>query len=77
MALSSTEINVIVEKVVKHLESSASAEKHSGKYPAGIYDTLDEAFVAAKTAQKAIRNLELRGKAIRAMRQSIGRAGGC
>ena len=70
MALSSNEINAIVEKVVTHLEAGNTPRSRSGKHPAGIFDTLDEAFNAARTSQKLIRNLELRGKAIAAMREA-------
>ena len=68
MSLSSTEINQIVEKVVKHLDQDVSDSQSISKNPAGIFDNLDEAYQAAKEAQKFLRKLDFRSKAIDAMR---------
>ncbi len=69
MSLSSTEIKAIVDKVANHLQSESNTrQSRTNQASAGIYDTLDEAFAAAKESQKALRNLQLRSKAIAAMR---------
>lgn len=70
MSLSTSQINEIVEMVAKQLETSKEIKQVSRntKYPAGIFSSLDEAFLAAKQAQRAIRNLDLRKRAIAAMR---------
>ncbi len=71
MSLSANEINNIVEKVVQRLESTdARRGSSTGSLPAGIFPTLDQAFEAAKNAQKSLRNLEFRAKAIQAMRDA-------
>jgi aldehyde dehydrogenase len=69
MSLSSTEIKAIVDKVANHLQNETrilQIKPQQGH--AGIFETLDEAYAAAKESQKAIRNLELRAKSIAAMR---------
>ncbi len=65
MDLNTQEINRIVDMVLQRLNNPASAPVQSG-----IFATLDEAVQAATEAQKKIRNLELRGKIIAAMRQA-------
>lgn len=72
MSLSTAQINEIVDKVAKQLETTKQTKSVSGtrKFPAGIYSSLDEAFQAAKTAQVALRNLDLRKNAISAMRSA-------
>ena len=61
MSLSSTQINEIVERVAKRLgtKNEVKSVSRSNRFQAGIYSSLDEAFQAAKTAQVAIRNLDL------------------
>lgn len=69
MSLSSTEIKTIVDKVANHLQNESKLRQGNLQHGnAGIFETLDEAFAAAKDSQRAIRNLELRAKAIAAMR---------
>ena len=73
MALSDREISQIVDSVLARLNQArpaATASIRSGNYPAGVYETLEEAVQVAKEAQKKIRNLEFRGKIIQAMRQA-------
>lgn len=70
MSLSSTEIKAIVDKVAGYLESESKNRLPKNNKSAGIYDTLDEAYQAAKESQKALRNLSLRAKAIAAMRHA-------
>ncbi len=72
MALTEQEISRIVDSVVAQLEKKAPGVVHtaSANYPAGVYETLDEAVAVAREAQKKIRNLEFRGKIIQAMRRA-------
>lgn len=72
MSLSTTQINEIVDRVAKHLETRKSRNGVSkvANFSAGIYTSLDEAFAAAKGAQPALKNLDLRKKAIAAMRSA-------
>jgi aldehyde dehydrogenase len=69
MGLSSTEIKNIVDKVVTHLNNGEKVSSASLN-PLGIFDTLDEAFAAAKESQKALKTVEMRNKAIEAMRNA-------
>lgn len=69
MSLSSTEIKAIVDKVANHLQNESKTRQFSShREGSGIFNTIDEAFSAAKESQKALRNLELRSKAIEAIR---------
>jgi aldehyde dehydrogenase len=70
MNLSAEEIAQIVNSVVDQLDGTPNLVKQGNKLPAGIFETLDEAYQAAHAAQKEIRNLEFRGKIIQAMRRS-------
>lgn len=65
MDLNTQEINRIVDTVLQRLNKTAPVPAQSG-----IFETLDDAVGAAAEAQKKIRNLELRGKIISAMRQA-------
>ena len=67
MGLSSTEIKDIVKKVITRLESVENVSSENPRL-LGIFDTLEEAFSAAKESQKALKSLAMRGKAIDAMR---------
>lgn len=69
MSLSAEEISKIVNSVIQQLDGKSTPTK-SGKYPTGIFESLNEAFEAARQSQKQIRNLELRAKVIQAMRQA-------
>ncbi len=67
MGLSSPEIKKIVNKVVDHLENGEKAiSVHLRRL--GIFDTLDEAYAAAKESQKALKTVEMRSKAVEAIR---------
>jgi aldehyde dehydrogenase len=67
MGLSSSEIKKIVNKVVDHLESGEKAISAHLR-PLGVFDTLDEAYAATKESQKALKTVEMRSKAVEAIR---------
>ncbi|MCZ7611664.1 MAG: aldehyde dehydrogenase EutE [Ignavibacterium sp.] len=69
MELTKQDVNLIVESVLRRLKESHGYDK-KGRLPIGIFDTLDEAFFESSNAQKKIRNLELRHKIIRAIREA-------
>ncbi|KAA3614801.1 MAG: aldehyde dehydrogenase EutE [Calditrichaeota bacterium] len=69
MSLSSNEIKNIVDKVVTHLESDEKVS--ASKNALGIFDTLDEAYSAARESQKALKTLAMRSKAVEAIRLSV------
>ncbi len=69
MPLTSVEIDQIVKTVIDELKKNNIAPPASGALT-GIFPTLDEAYNAAKESQKQIRNLELRGKIISAIRSA-------
>ncbi len=68
MSLEDKQIRDIVDEVVKRLESRSAGPATS--HPSGIFDTLEQAFAAAQKAQKQIRSLDIRNKAIQAMRDA-------
>ncbi len=68
MSLEDKKIKDIVDEVVKRLEHHEA--RATSAHPAGIFDTLDQAFDAAKAAQKQIHSLDIRNKAIQAMRDA-------
>ena len=70
MELTSNDINQIVRSVLNKLDGKSSGTKTAGRLQTGIFETLDEAVDAASESQKQIRNLELRGKIIQAMRDA-------
>lgn len=67
MGLSSSDIGAIVDKVVSHLEQNSSNAPH---VPQGVFNSLDEAYKAAKISQKALKTVSMRNLAVNAMRQS-------
>ena len=67
MPLTAVEIDQIVKTVIDELKRNNIAPQSPGGLT-GIFPTLDEAYNAAKESQKQIRNLELRGKIIQAIR---------
>ncbi len=69
MSLSSTQIKNIVNKVVIHLENGEKVSS-SNKHPLGIFNSLDDAYAAAKESQKALKTVEMRSKAVRAIRDT-------
>ncbi len=69
MSLSANEINRIADKVIQQLEQGSKKSKIDSQ-TFGVFETVDEAFAAAKKAQKELRNLELRKKIIQAMRDA-------
>jgi len=68
MSLEDKKIKDIVDEVVKRLEHQET--RGTSAHAAGIFDTLEHAFEAAKVAQKQIHSLDLRNKAIQAMRDA-------
>jgi len=69
MNLSEQDINHIVDSVINQLNGNRqTATEKSGS--SGIFDSLDDAVEAAHQAQKQIKNLEFRGKVIKAIRQA-------
>ena len=68
MSLENNQIDAIVNEVVQRLENRHIPGKAA--HPAGIFESLYEAFTAAKSAQKEIHSLEVRNKAIQAMREA-------
>ena len=69
MELTKQDVNLIVEGVLRRLKESPGYDK-KGRLPMGIFETLEEAYYEANNAQKKIRNLELRHKIIRAIREA-------
>lgn len=69
MELTKQDINLIVEGVLSRLRELPGYDK-KGKLPSGVFETLDEAYQNANSAQKKIRNLELRNRIIRAIREA-------
>lgn len=69
MELTKQDVNLIVEGVLRRLKESPGYDK-KGKLPIGIFETLEEAFYEASNAQKKIRNLELRHKIIKTIREA-------
>jgi len=67
MPLTSVEIDQVVKTVIDELKRNNITPRSSDGLT-GIFPTLDEAYNAAKESQKQIRNLELRGKIIQAIR---------
>ncbi len=72
MNLSEQDIAKIVDSVIDNLRDRPQTARKSpvSALPAGIFETLDEAFEQASESQKCIRNLDFRGKVIAAMRQA-------
>ncbi len=68
MSLNDQQLDTLVRQVISRLDQTTPGGRKKRGLPAGIHDTLDEAFEAARASQKAIRTLELRRKVIEAMR---------
>ncbi|PKL86996.1 MAG: aldehyde dehydrogenase EutE, partial [Ignavibacteriae bacterium HGW-Ignavibacteriae-2] len=69
MELNASDIAKIVESVVRKMNENPQS-RYTGRYPLGIFETLDEAVEEAHRAQKKIRNLELRKNIIDALRKA-------
>jgi len=69
MELTANDITKIVENVLHNLQDN-NYQKSNGIYPAGIFETLDEAVEKAYQAQKKLRNLEQRLLIISAIRKT-------
>jgi len=69
MELNASDIAKIVESVVRKMNENPQS-RSTGRYPLGIFETLDEAVEEAHRAQKKIRNLELRKNIIDALRKA-------
>jgi len=69
MSLSSAQIKSLVDRVIERLDNDGSPEMDSSNL-LGVFATLEEAFLAAKSSQKELKTLELRNKAVQAMRSA-------
>ncbi|MBU1095494.1 MAG: aldehyde dehydrogenase EutE [Bacteroidetes bacterium] len=67
--MNASDIAKIVESVVRKMNENPQS-RSTGRYPLGIFETLDEAVEEAHRAQKKIRNLELRKNIIDALRKA-------